>query len=170
MRRLLYAVAAVVALAPLAAIGPASAAVQHRAAAQAETCTGGWPVIIGEEFNSATPPDPIGYLFEGAGDVMYSETASPSDFCLVTLTSAYAFRVKGTSDCMVYTPSTGVVSAKACDYGSANQQWRGIAFNELDGWSVASATSKCLDGSTDSPVYMTTCNATGNQFWDAFEQ
>jgi hypothetical protein len=172
LRRLVYALAAVVALAPLAAIGPASAAVSHPAAAQVETCTGGWPVVIVEGFSaSGENPAFVGYWFDGANNEIYSETASGDDYCLLTLSASYAFRAKGTSDCVVYTPSTGVVSLKACDYGSANQQWVGVDIGGLHPLSVVSAENKCLDEYADEPVFMNTCSASpDNQLWDALEQ
>jgi hypothetical protein len=171
MRRLFYAVAAVVALASLAAIGPASAAASHHAAAQVETCTGGWPVVIVEGFHTSDNPTPVGYWFESGNGEIYSQPSGPDDYCLVSLSTGYAFRAKGTSDCVVYTPSTGVVSVKGCDYSSANQQWRGVAINGFGGLSVNSALNKCLDERADQPVFMNTCGASpDNQTWDAIEQ
>jgi len=169
MGRLFYAVAAVVALAPLVATGPASAAVSHPAAAQVETCTGGWPVVIVAGLASKTD-NFVGYWFEGGNSEIYSE-GSADEYCLVTLSNSYAFRAKGTSDCVVYTPSTGVVSVKGCDYSSANQEWDGVTINGVGGLSVRSALNKCLDATALNPVFMNTCGASpDNQTWDALTQ
>ncbi|HXB49901.1 MAG TPA: RICIN domain-containing protein [Streptosporangiaceae bacterium] len=160
MRRLLYAVAAVVALAPLAAIAPASAAVAHPAAAAA-TCTGGWPEVNVHNYSNVND-QLVGYWSDVSGVI--DESSSGDVFCEVALTAPYyAFRLKGTSNCVVYTPSTGIVSVKGCDYSSTNQQWEGIGANFL---TTHSARDKCLDGRAGQAVFMNGCTAApDNQDW-----
>ena len=160
MRRLFYVVAAVLAVAPLAALAPASAAVQHPAAADA-TCTGGWPqgVVWNISQNTAAL---AGYWKSNSGYIQDSSTGDT--FCQVTDSNGdYSFRAKGTSDCVVYTPSTGYVTEKGCDYSSANQDW---IVGENSTLSAQSDKSKCLDGFANSDVYMNGCgDAPDNQEW-----
>jgi hypothetical protein len=150
MKKFVYAVAAVLALAPLAAIGPASAAVQGPAAAQA-TCTGGWPVVTNSNYNDVGSL--IGYWhISSSGIVTDSYGLTPAEFCMVTVWngSAVAFREQGTSNCAAFIPAQNYVLMKGCDYSSANQQWE---VDQGNIWYTVSSnayeTLQGLGGNTD---------------------
>jgi hypothetical protein len=162
MRRLVYAVAAVLAVAPLAALAPASAAVQRSAAADA-TCTGGWPQGEVSNANFSNLDDIVGSWHSVDGYIQ-DDSSTGDTFCRVTDSDgAYSFRAKGTSDCVAYTPSTGFVTEKGCDYSSTNQEWDATG----DGYqTVESDLSACLDGTANSDVFMNGCSdAPDNQYW-----
>jgi nitrous oxide reductase len=81
MRRLLYTVAAVVALAPLAAITPASAAVTHPAAA-ATVCSGHEEALISNQPSPGASNTSYWYVSPTSGNINDAH-ASMSDFCVV---------------------------------------------------------------------------------------
>jgi hypothetical protein len=160
MKKFLYAVAAVLALAPLAAIAPASAAAGHPAVAEA-TCTGGWQEVYVGNYNWNTG-DFVGYWYVSSGDIF--DGSSHTLFCEVILsgTRDTAFRQQGTSDCVAYVPSSGLTEMKGCDYSSANQEWIADSGGFL---TTESATKTCLD-SSGLDVFMNTCTAApDNQEW-----
>jgi putative hemolysin len=110
MRRLLYtvaAVAAVLALAPLAAITPASAAVQHPAAAT--VCDGNEEATIENHPSAGASNDSYWYSSPSGG--VHDAHASITDWCVLPegkVNNNYAFvlRQEGTSNCAFAADST----------------------------------------------------------------
>jgi putative hemolysin len=101
MRRLIYTVAAVVALAPVAAITPASAAVTHPAAA-ATVCDGHEEATIENHPSSGASNDSYWYL--GGSGYINDAHANKTPYCVLPegkVNNNYAFllRQEGTSNC-----------------------------------------------------------------------
>lgn len=127
MRRLIYTVAAVVALAPLAAITSASAAVQ-RLAAPETVCSGNEEALISNQPSSGASNTSYWYVSPTSGNINDAH-ASMSDFCVlpegkVNNNYAFEFRQQGTSNCV--TPGAeGFVTLTGC--GStpiSNLEWQ----------------------------------------------
>jgi len=163
MRRLLYGVAAVLALAPVAAIAPASAAVQSPAITRCSN--GNAPVVtVGNENAHGVF---IGNWNVPSTGVVLDSFKHSTEFCWVTIdpNGIYAFREYGTNDCVAYQPSSGLVLMRGCDYSSANQDWHQGANGGF--MSAGSDLAQCLEGDGgDTDLYMNTCGAApDNQFW-----
>lgn len=179
LRRLVYAVAGVLALAPLALIGPASAAVTHPAATADSTC-----------HDSSIPNNIFGYLYASggtAGSELYSNLNGYSTWCR-DLTGVPAgwemLRLQYTSLCAEYSgPATGgdssTVKLATCHANRLAQLWAvdhltngaHVVRNDyaFDGSAGGSA---CLssDEGTYEKVHIVTpaggCDGNGGQDWN----
>jgi hypothetical protein len=170
VRKFVYAVAALLAaLAPLAAIGPASAAVRHPAAAQVP-CQGNPEVLV----NNGNP-SLIGYWnVPSSGSntgVVLDSYSHMTEFCMLQEGTSdgqgwAAFRQYGTSNCATWSSSSNQVNMQACDPSDRPAQnwtftgvlpYEGLANSyteELYGDFVDS-----LDGlGGDTPVFMSPAN------------
>jgi hypothetical protein len=165
MKKLVYSVAAVLALAPLAALAPASAAVQHPAAAQAK-CADGSPVVTIRNTNVASGKY-VGSWHLRSGVIADSHSRTASEFCEVSLKSGreHAFRERGADDCAAFQRTGYIVKMKRCAYANTNQDW----FLPVNGAKMYpnSDRKQCLDGNgNDTDIHMTGCGRTpDNQDW-----
>lgn len=165
MRRLVYAVAVVLIAAPLAAIAPASAAVQHSAAASAK-CSGGSPVVTISNRSVRTGKF-VGHWHLRSGVIGDSRSRAATKFCEVTVRSGreYTFRVRDTGDCAQFQRTHFIVKVKRCVRGNTNQEW----FLRHNGAKMYpnSDRKQCLDASGhDDYIFMTGCgSAPDNQDW-----
>jgi hypothetical protein len=125
LRRFAYAVAAVLALAPLAVITPASAAVQRPATTQNFTVCDNHPEVDVEN-------PYIGWWNANHTEVLDSSGIYITPFCKLPEGTAngyswYAFRKYGTSDCATYDASNNTVQMEGCDPSSNEQQKWGLS-------------------------------------------
>lgn len=165
MRRLLYALAAVLAAAPLAAIAPASATVLHSAAAPAK-CAGGWPVVTIRNTNVDSGKY-VGSWHLRSGVIEDSRRRTAAKFCQVTVRSGreYTFRERGTRDCAEFHRTGYIVEMKSCARGNTNQEW--FFPHNGAGMYPNSDRKQCLDGrGGDEDIFMNGCGkAPNNQDW-----
>ena len=172
MRRLLYAVAAVVALAPLAAIVPASAAVQHPAAPQ--TACDGHEVATIEDHPSAGATNDS-YWFVGPNAVNDAH-ANQTDWCVlpdgkVSNNNVFSFRQEGTSNCAAAGGAGGTqVVIVGCDPSLLGQEWQITHPGPQTGqiWSLAPARAgQFVTGEGgDTPLFFAANDGPlGDQVW-----
>jgi hypothetical protein len=186
MRRLAFAVAGVLALSPFIALAsvssPASAAVQHPAAAEA-TC-----VDQSSPYNVISGTDR--YLYAdgtaaGTGVFTNSTQTSDEDWCyqsgnVVGDVTYFMMRLQGTDMCAEYDQSGGgVVNLASCDVSKLAQNWstRPVILGStalLTNEQLGDSGSSCLTSDKGSleDVYMVTpdpggCTGSGGQTWDA---
>jgi hypothetical protein len=122
MKKFVFAVAAVLALAPLAAMAPASAAVARPASAAADpTCTGDHPqVIIGNA---------VGQWYTPSGTVN-DAASNQTIFCVLAEgtyenNDVFELRQEGTSGCATYDANdNNEVMIENCDSTEASQLWQ----------------------------------------------
>jgi hypothetical protein len=167
MRPFLYAVAAVLALAPLAAAAPASAAVQHPAAAQVDNCSTGLWVdpsngTAAEEFDWLVESSSAVEAAGSSGEVVDETAASTPRFCQIAGQAGYfAFRERGTNQCATWdqkaSPDNTVQMFKCSPLTVTAQNWY---FSGPDGTTTTMTTElnngESILGGTggDAAVYM----------------
>jgi hypothetical protein len=169
MRRLLYTVAAVVALAPLAAIMPASAAVQRPAAA-ATVCDGHEEAQI---YNQPSPgPANTSYWFVSPHNVVNDAHASITDWCVLPegkVNNNYAFvlRQEGTSNCAFVADSN--VQVTGCGNLSTYTEEFQISHPSPqtgEMWAADSADGLYVQGNGgDTPLELNGLSGLPNQTW-----
>lgn len=172
MRRLTYAVAAVLALAPLAAIAPASAAVAHPAAAQV-VCDGHEEASVANTPNS---PGVYSWWYVGPNAVNDKDSAS-TEFCVlpegkVNNNYAFAFRQTGTSLCVNYNSGNANVVMQTCNSSSASQKWQishpGTQTGVMTNVYQPDGTTYLQGNGKDSPLFFTASDGQGDQSWTIF--
>jgi hypothetical protein len=139
MRRALLGVVAVVARAPLAAVAPASAAVQHPAVAL-DSCNGNWVYVQNYVSNSnfATSNYVGSWHVDSSSSVEASGSTGEvedsysrlTEFCATTYQTGWnVFRQQGTSDCATWDlngPPHNTVQMEPCsptDVAAQNWAW-----------------------------------------------
>jgi hypothetical protein len=176
IKRLVYAVAGVLALSPLVGLAsvsaPASAAVQHPAAAEATCADQSDP----RNFFDGTADG--GYLYESGGELFSNNTTS-QEWCYETGNALsgggnyFLMREQGTDNCAELDVSLGsYVYTATCDVSKLAQNWAwndaDVIYNQQTGTSACLTSNKDVD-STAEPVFMVSpaggCLGTGGQVW-----